>query len=149
MKQCPKCNGSSVRKDGKVKQKQRYLCLTCHYRYTVQQKSTARTISTKRNALILYISGLGFRSIGRCLDVSHVSVYQWLKEFTEVVDSIKDTEEAAITDMTEVCAYIDSHKFAPEHGLLVIGMGKDGSTVLIARPDAGSARKKKKYLPRK
>ncbi len=51
---CPKCNSSSHNKNGIVGGRQRYKCHDCGYNYALE--------------------GLGFRSIGRVLGVSHVSV---------------------------------------------------------------------------
>jgi len=62
---CPKCQNHKSVKDGIVKGKQRYKCKSCNYRYTVELKSTAKPKNTKRQALELYLEGLGFRSIGR------------------------------------------------------------------------------------
>ncbi len=69
---CPKCNSSSHKKNGIVGGRQRYKCSDCGYNYTVELKSTAFSTSVKRQALQLYLEGLGFRSIGRVLGVSHV-----------------------------------------------------------------------------
>ena len=33
----------------------------------------------KRQAVELYLEGLGFRSIGRFLNVSHVAAYNWIR----------------------------------------------------------------------
>ncbi|MDR6548162.1 transposase-like protein [Chryseobacterium rhizosphaerae] len=62
--------------------------------YTVEQKSTAKDNRIKRQALQLYLEGLGFRSIGCFLGVSHVSVYNWIKSFGGKLDKLKS--EAAI-----------------------------------------------------
>ncbi|OAV69768.1 Transposase [Bacteroidales bacterium Barb6XT] len=35
----------------------------------------------KKQALRLYLEGLGFRSVGRFLNVSHVRVYEWIRSF--------------------------------------------------------------------
>jgi len=31
----------------------------------------------------MYLEGLGFRSIGRILNCSHVAVYRWIKQYGE------------------------------------------------------------------
>lgn len=36
MENCPKCQSTNIRKAGIVKQKQRYLCKECKYRFTVE-----------------------------------------------------------------------------------------------------------------
>ncbi|MDP2216702.1 MAG: IS1 family transposase, partial [Methanolobus sp.] len=61
---CPKCKSSNHKKNGKVDERQRYKCYDCVYNYTVEIKSTASSTSVKRQALQLYLEGLGFRSIG-------------------------------------------------------------------------------------
>jgi transposase-like protein len=71
---CPKCKSDRYKKNGLVKDKQRYKCHKCGYNYTVEIKCTAKPISLKRQALQLYLEGLGFRTIGRFLSISHISV---------------------------------------------------------------------------
>jgi len=72
MVNCPKCGCKECPKDGIVKGKQRYKCKSCGYRHIVQ--SRGKSTATKRQALELYLEGRGFRSIGRFLNCSHVSV---------------------------------------------------------------------------
>lgn len=60
---CPRCKSSNHKKSGKVDGRQRYKCNDCGYNYTVEIKSTASSTSVKRQALQLYLEGLGFRSI--------------------------------------------------------------------------------------
>ena len=64
-------------KDGIVNEKQRYKCKSCGYRHTV--KHLGKSPDIKRQALQLYLEGLGFRSIGRFLNCSHVAVYNWIR----------------------------------------------------------------------
>ena len=75
---CTRCKSSNKVKRGVINGRQRYTCKDCGYSYTVVQKSTSKPDSIKRKALQLYLEGLGFRSIGRILQVSHVSVYNWI-----------------------------------------------------------------------
>jgi len=67
---CPKCQNRQCTKDGIVRERQRYRCKDCGYRHTVAYKWYSE--ETKRQALKLYLEGLGFRSIGRLLNCSHV-----------------------------------------------------------------------------
>ena len=66
MENCPKCKSTNFRKDGIVKQKQRYFCKECKYRFTVE--NIGKSVKLKRDALVLYLEGLRFRSIGRVLN---------------------------------------------------------------------------------
>ena len=80
--QCPKCGSDDRRKAGFVKEKQRWLCKGCGCKYT---RSTPRgkPPELKQRALQLYLEGMGFRAIGRILDVSNVAVLKWIRAFGE------------------------------------------------------------------
>jgi len=80
---CPKCSSKIYCKDGKVQGRQRYLCKECKYRYTVRPRSGTGDKTVRRQALELYWEGLGFRSIGRILKFSNVSILNWIREFGE------------------------------------------------------------------
>ena len=130
MKGCPYCNSSNFRKDGIVKQKQRYLCKDCKYRFTVEQRGKPDDL--KRNALILYLEGLGFRSIGRVLAVSHVSVFNWIKSFGENLDSLRSSDQIEVVELDEMHTYVGSKKTTVGSGLLLIDMGNDSSIAKLA-----------------
>lgn len=140
MKGCPYCNSSNFRKDGIVKQKQRYLCKDCKYRFTVEQRGKPDDL--KRNALILYLEGLGFRSIGRVLAVSHVSVFNWIKSFGENLDSLRSSDQIEVVELDEMHTYVGSKKTTVGSGLLLIDMGNDSS---IAKLALGEPRQEKSF----
>jgi len=133
MDSCPKCKGKNFRKDGIVKSKQRYLCKDCKHRFTVEQIGKPNSI--KRDALILYLEGLGFRSIGRFLNVSHVSVFNWIKAFGEKLEEFRNTEEVEVTELDEMHTYIGSKKTTVGYGLLLIEMGVGSSIVRLAQEE--------------
>ena len=127
---CPKCNSEKCVKDGIVKGRQRYRCQSCNYRYTVQYRGKSPAI--KRQALELYLEGLGFRSIGRFLKCSHVAVYNWIKAFGEAVEEIRSDSNLEIVEIDEIHTYISFKKTTVGYGLLLIGMEKDLSTAYWA-----------------
>ena len=126
---CPKCKSQNIRKDGYAKGKQRFNCKNCNYHFTVEKKSTAASELLKKNALQLYLEGLGFRSIGRFLEVSHVAVYKWIKSYGEKLDSIKSEQKIEVVELDELHTYICQKKTIVGYGLLLIEMGKNSSTV--------------------
>lgn len=79
MTTCPKCHAEGCTKDGIIKNRQRYKCKSCNYRHTVSYRGHSPDI--KRQALELYLEGLGFRSIGRFLKCSHVAVSISIEKF--------------------------------------------------------------------
>ena len=129
---CPKCGSDDYCKDGIVKKLQRYLCRNCHYRYTVTQRSGTADKATKRQALELYLEGLGFRSIGRFLKFSNVAVLNWIKSFGTELDKIKNDEPVQVIELDEMHTYISQKKTIAGYGLLLIDMGKDSSTAYWA-----------------
>ena len=109
MQKCPRCKGQQFIKSGIVKERQRYICKECAYYYSVSQKSDTSNQSQRRLALILYLEGLGFRSIGRILGFSHVAVYNWIKSFGEQIETIRQ-KEATIVEIDEMHRYIGHKK---------------------------------------
>ena len=126
---CPKCKSVNIRKDGFVKGRQRYNCKECNNHFSVEIKSTAQPESVKRFAVELYLEGLGFRSIGRCLKVSHVSVFKWIQNFGKQIGEIKSEQKIKVVELDEMHTYISQKKTIAGFGLLLIDMGKNSSTV--------------------
>ncbi|HEY8158907.1 MAG TPA: IS1 family transposase [Methylobacter sp.] len=106
---CPKCGSVDCAKDGIVKERQRYKCKSCGYRHTVTYLGINPAI--KRQALQLYLEGLGFRSIGRFLKCSHVAVYNWIKAHGESIESIRSAAGVDVIEMDEMHTYIGSKKY--------------------------------------
>ena len=124
---CPKCGKQASCKDGLVNGRQRYLCKDCHHRYTVAQRSGTGNPAVKRQALELYLEGLGFRSIGRVLGFSNVTILNWIRAFGEQVDAIKNDEPVHVIELDEMHSYVGSKKTTAGYGLLLIDMGKGSS----------------------
>ena len=130
MEICPKCKSTHICKNGIVKQKQRYLCKKCKYCFTVEH--VGKPDRYKRDALILYLEGLGFRSIGRFLKVSHVTIFNWIKKFGGELDEIRSSENIEVVEIDELHTYIGSKKNFVGYGLLLIEMGNNSSIVKLA-----------------
>ncbi|MBT6499627.1 MAG: IS1 family transposase [Deltaproteobacteria bacterium] len=101
---CPKCSSEKCVKDGIIKGRQRYRCKHCNFRHTVRHRGKSPDV--KRQALELYLEGLGFRSIGRFLKCSHVAVYNWIKSFGEAVKEIRSDSTLEVVEMDEMHTYI-------------------------------------------
>ncbi|OAV69814.1 Transposase [Bacteroidales bacterium Barb6] len=96
---------------GFIKGRQRYKCKDCDCAYTVDLKSTVKPGSLKKQALHLYLEGLGFRSIGRLLGVSNVSVLNWIRNFGEKVPGLaSESKEIEIAEADEIHSYTSSKK---------------------------------------
>src|SRR5271170_1831149 len=129
MENCPKCKNKNIRKDGIVKQRQRFRCKDCDYHFTVE--SVGKPEKFKRDALILYLEGLGFRSIGRVLGVSHVAIFNWIKSFGQSIDDIRSADKIDVVEVDEMHTYVSSKKTSSGYGLLLIEMGTGSSIVKL------------------
>jgi len=124
MLNCARCKSERRTKDGIVGGRQRYKCKDCGFRYTIGDRSSAMNL-LKRSALELYLEGLGFRSIGRILKVSHVSIYNWIRSFGEKIEKIRaDPKAPEVIEMDELHTYIGAKKTTAGYGLLLIDLGK-------------------------
>ena len=142
LENCPRCKGTSKVKDGVIKGKQRYKCKECNFRYTSEDKTEKRN-ALKRQSLELYLEGLGFRSIGRFLKISHVSVYNWIKSYGEKIDNLRKKESSKIVEIDELHTYVGSKKTTAGYGLLLIELG--GNT-LISYLDAEEKKQEKSFI---
>ena len=129
---CPKCKSDQSVKDGIIKVRQRYLCKKCKYRYTVP--FVGKPIGLKKFALVLYLEGLGFRSIERIINVSNVTVMRWIKSFGKKVELIRrEDQELEIIEIDEMHTYIGSKKTTVGYGLLLTDSEKSLSTSFLVR----------------
>ena len=129
MLSCPKCSHDISIKSGFAKGRQRWKCKGCGYHYTVAHRGASK--EQKRQALELYLEGLGFRSIGRFLNFSHVAVYNWIKEFGQKLEEIKSDKKIEIVEIDEMHTYISRKKTTAGSGLLLIELGEGSSTFLL------------------
>ena len=127
---CLKCSSDNICKNGKMYGMQRYKCKDCNYNYT--KGRNCKDKSLKRFALELYLEGLGFRSIGRLIKVSHVSVCNWVKQYGQSLDLLQNDHKICLTEIDEMHSYIGSKKTLAGSGLLLIDMQKNSSTSLLA-----------------
>ena len=129
---CPKCGSESHCKDGIAKCRQRFKCKHCNYRYTVEKKSDVKSEATKRMAFEMYLEGLGFRSIGRILNISYATVFQWIKKWGENLDLPKRNEAISVVELDEMHTYLSRKKTTDGYGLLLIDMEKGFSLLSVA-----------------
>ena len=84
----PRCGSKEKVKNGYNKGKQRYLWKECGRNYTWTKNGYLER--TKRKALKYYTEGLGFRQIERLMNVSHVSVINWVKKAAEKLRRVEE-----------------------------------------------------------
>lgn len=79
---CPRCQSEDgkIVKNGKTyNNKQRYMCKNCSFNFSIFSKR-GMSDKTKIKALELHFEGCSFRTIGKDLGVSNVTVLRWIKK---------------------------------------------------------------------
>lgn len=89
---CPKCGSGDHHKAGFVGDAQRWRCRSCGCKFT-RGTSWEKPMEMRRQALRLYLEGMGFRAIGRVLGVSNVTVLKWIRAFGEEAERERKPEE--------------------------------------------------------
>jgi len=97
-------------------------------------KSDVKSKQVRRLALEMYLEGLGFRSIGRILKISHVTVYYWIKDWGKKVTLPASEDSIEIVELDEMHSYIGNKKTTVGYGLLLIDLVK-GSSILSVETD--------------
>ncbi len=129
---CTRCESLNKIKAGFVGGRQRYKCKDCGYFFSVEKKSDVKTPEQKRLALQMYLEGLGFRAIGRILNISYGTVYRWVKKWEESVELPQNEEPIEIVELDEIHSYVQSKKTTVGAGLLLIDLGKSSSVLFVA-----------------
>ena len=78
--QCPKCGSFHIRKNGKRGEKQNHICADCGRQFIDSYSQRGYEPKVKELCLKMYCNGMGFRQIGRCTDVCHNTVINWVKK---------------------------------------------------------------------
>jgi len=119
---CPRCKSESNVKNGIVRGNQRYKCNDCGYNYTFDYSYFAEKEKKRRFGLSMYLDCLGFHSIGRLLNVSHVTVMNWVKKYGSELKQIRNPKPVQIMELDELHTYVGSKKTINGFGLLLIEM---------------------------
>ena len=100
---------------------QRYKCKICGFSFTKGYKGKPEQL--KRQALKLYLEGMGFRAIGRVLGVSNVSVLNWVRVYGQKAEKVLDeqtSQKIKTAELDELHTYIGRKKSIAGSGLLSI-----------------------------
>ena len=100
---CPKCKIENNQiKDGFTNAgSQRYRCKECGARYTPEKKRQGYEKRIRELAVRMYADGINFQQIGRHLQVSHISVMNWVKANAEKLPEASVPEKNYTVEMDE------------------------------------------------
>lgn len=79
--QCPDCESSKIRKNGKRRGKQNHICVECQRQFIEgYEPPKGYSKQVKQECLKMYLNGMGFRAIERVKGVHHTTVIYWVKQ---------------------------------------------------------------------
>lgn len=131
---CPRCKSEQHTKDGKTSiGKQRYKCKNCSYHFSVEKRSTEKSDEQKRLALQLYLEGMGFRAIGRVLNISYGTVFQWVKKWGELATLPTNEKPIEVVELDEIHTYLQHKKTTAGSGLLLIDLENASSILFVEK----------------
>ncbi|BAZ33876.1 IS1 transposase (plasmid) [Cylindrospermum sp. NIES-4074] len=96
---CPSCDSSHNRKNGKKRGKQNYICVGCGRQF-IDKYEPSRTYSNeiKEECLKMYLNGMGFRGIERVKGVHHTTIISWVKQLGKTMVDVpsKDVNQGEL-----------------------------------------------------
>ena len=121
---CPKCQNNKIVKSGVINEKQRYLCKSCNYFFTVNKVGKKIDDYYVTKALQLYLEGLSYREIERIIGVSHVSISNWIKSFN-IKKPINSNYHPTykILNHLELMEYIKNKEALSGAGMIITELG--------------------------
>jgi len=117
---CSKCQSEQNVKNGFVGGIQRYKCKECGNNFSIDYSQVVEKEKKRRFGLSMYLEGLGFHSIGRLLNVSHVSVMNWVKKYGSELSKIRNSNPVRVMELDEIHTYVGSKKTIDGSGLPLI-----------------------------
>ena len=104
--QCPECQLTHIRKNGKSRGKQNYICVS-YRRQFIDRYTEAQAYQCLR----MYVNGMGFRGIERVTGVHHTTVISWVKQVGEALPDAYDPEAVPqVGELDELEAFVGSKK---------------------------------------
>ncbi len=110
--QCPHCGSDHIRKNGKKKGKQNYICCNCARQFIdVYDPPKGYSDDIKRECLEMYVNGMGFRAIERVKGVHHTTVIYWVKQAANLLpDAPPNSEIPEVAQLDELETFVGSKK---------------------------------------
>ena len=89
---------------------QRYCCMFCQRKYTPHPKPRGYHQAMRQRANQMYVDGMNYRRIARHLNVSHQTVYEWVKKYSEKLPPPPQPEKVDTAELDEVFSFIGNKK---------------------------------------
>ena len=82
----------------------------CQRKYTPNPKPRGYPAALRQKAVQMYVDGMNYRRIARHLGISHQTVYEWVKKYSEALPPPPQPEKVLTAELDEVFSFIESKK---------------------------------------
>lgn len=116
--ECPECQSSHIRKNGRRRGKQNHICVDCGRQF-VEDPQTYRGYSdeVRQECLKMYTNGSGFRAIERVTGVHHTTVINWVRQVGELLPDSYDPEVIPeVGELDELQTFVGAKKTKSGYG---------------------------------
>lgn len=110
--ECPECQSTHIRKNGKRRGKQNHICVNCDRQF-IEGYETKKGYSdnVKRECLKMYVNGMGFRGIEQVKGVHHTTIITWVKQVGELLpDAYAPKTIPEVGELDELETFVGSKK---------------------------------------
>ena len=109
---CKSCNKTTVVKNGKVRNKQRYKCKSCGYNFVVgDERTNDKIIALKALVVLLYSLAKGsYNMLGTIFGRDRSLIYRWIKEAGLSFDNPVIEGDITEIEFDEMWHFINSKK---------------------------------------
>lgn len=109
---CPHCERTERQnRVGKtIAGSQRYKCMYCQRKYTPNPKPRGYPPELRQKALQMYVDGLNYRRVARHLNISHQTVYDWVRQSAERLPPPPQPEKVSTAELDEVFSFVGNKK---------------------------------------
>jgi transposase-like protein len=124
--ECPDCQSNRVNRNGHKAGKQNHICVDCGRQFIdCYQTHQGYEDKIKKECLLMYVNGMGFRAIERIKGVHHTSIINWVKQVGELLPNAYAPETIPLVgELDELETFVGSKKQ---------DLALDGSKSLSAR----------------
>ena len=80
----------------------------------------------KKEAIFLYLEGMGINAIGRTLELSQQLISYWIKKYGNIIKQLEDTDrtEYEVLEVDEMCTFLKKERIKSGYGLYTLGKTK-------------------------
>ena len=116
--ECPECQSTHIRKNGKRRGKQNHICVDCGRQFIENpQAHRGYNDEIRQECLQMYTNGSGFRAIERVKGVHHTTIINWVKQVGGLLPDAYDPKQVPdVGELDELQTFVGRKKTKSGYG---------------------------------